>query len=147
MTVVLGANSVYGYYCDSGRCGEEEYCCGDNKCCTSYMVWQNWYFWFGLVFFLILLSACASFWKYRLTYYGAAIVIQGGNQPYSRLQHDDHDDDIRLPMQGSMFQGSHVNLPPAYAKYSHKKTSTEYSPPPPYTQVEPPDGPPPPYSS
>ncbi|CAG2193148.1 unnamed protein product [Mytilus edulis] len=44
---------VEGYYCDSERCLENEYCCGDNICCVSYTVWELWYFCLGTVALLV----------------------------------------------------------------------------------------------
>ncbi|KAF6020111.1 hypothetical protein EB796_021553 [Bugula neritina] len=73
LTILLQTHSVYGYYCDNDRCDFDEYCCGHNICCTSYNVWQMWYFWLGLVIFLILLAGCFSFWRYR---YQQALVVQ-----------------------------------------------------------------------
>jgi len=67
---------VFGYYCDNDRCDFDEYCCGHNICCTSYNVWQMWYFWLGLVIFLILLAGCFSFWRYR---YQQSLVVQSCN--------------------------------------------------------------------
>uniref|UniRef100_A0A0B6YNS0 Vesicular, overexpressed in cancer, prosurvival protein 1 n=1 Tax=Arion vulgaris TaxID=1028688 RepID=A0A0B6YNS0_9EUPU len=62
---ILSIHTVSAYYCDNDRCTEEEYCCGDNTCCPSYKVWDLWYFWCGVLFFLFLLSMCACLWRHR----------------------------------------------------------------------------------
>lgn len=74
---------VRGYYCKSDQCDFDEYCCGHNICCTSYNVWQMWYFWLGLVLFLLLLAACFGFWRYR---YQQALTFTSVNNPYSRVE-------------------------------------------------------------
>ncbi|XP_029645982.1 uncharacterized protein LOC115219836 [Octopus sinensis] len=62
---ILHPLQVAGYYCDSDKCGDDEYCCGYNICCKSYKVWELWYFWFGFGIILILLFFFGCFWKYR----------------------------------------------------------------------------------
>lgn len=57
--------TVQSYYCDNDKCLEEEFCCGENICCVSYKVWELWYFWCGILFFMFLLSMCACFWRQR----------------------------------------------------------------------------------
>ncbi|XP_033761420.1 uncharacterized protein LOC117343192 [Pecten maximus] len=63
--VLFSIKSVSAYYCNNDRCKETEYCCGNNICCASYTVWQLWYFWFGIVLFLVMLFMCICLWKYR----------------------------------------------------------------------------------
>ncbi|XP_064648215.1 WW domain-binding protein 1-like [Lineus longissimus] len=131
---------VSGYYCDSGRCGDDEYCCGLNICCTSYMVWQNWYFWCGLVFFLIMLSACASFWRYRYMYYRTALIVHAG--PSYRQLNDESDD----PVHHMPPDGNNHGMSNNYAKYSGQAAG--YCEPPPYSTVAlTPKEPPPPYTN
>lgn len=65
LVVILHHSQVAGYYCDSDRCGDDEYCCGYNICCKSYKVWELWYFWFGIAIILILLIIFGCFWKYQ----------------------------------------------------------------------------------
>ncbi|KAK7494938.1 hypothetical protein BaRGS_00013817 [Batillaria attramentaria] len=62
---VLCLKLVEGYYCDSDKCSDDEYCCGYNLCCKSYKVWDLWYFWCGLLFFMFLLSMCGCLWRLR----------------------------------------------------------------------------------
>ncbi|XP_067933907.1 uncharacterized protein [Watersipora subatra] len=100
---------VYAYYCDNDKCDFDEYCCGHNICCTSYNVWQMWYFWLGLVIFLILLAGCFSFWRYR---YQQALVVQtcnhsGYNQMVASQQ--------SLPTQLANSPDTHIVVPAEYA--------------------------------
>ncbi|CAI9736370.1 Hypothetical predicted protein [Octopus vulgaris] len=59
---ILHPLQVAGYYCDSDKCGDDEYCCGYNICCKSYKVWELW-FGFGIILILLFFFGC--FWKYR----------------------------------------------------------------------------------
>ncbi|CAH1789449.1 unnamed protein product [Owenia fusiformis] len=122
---IVCVNLTAAYYCDSGRCSEDEYCCGENKCCASFAVWQYWYFWCGLVFFIIMLTGCAGCCRYR--YYQQIVVIQpgsGGTHPYTRLEHSN----------ASVY--SPTNVPDKYTnKSSH--FGQEYTPPPPYSPNKP----------
>ncbi|KAK6165856.1 hypothetical protein SNE40_022685 [Patella caerulea] len=78
---------VTAYYCEGDKCSDDEYCCGLNTCCTSYKVWELWYFWFGLCFFLVLLSMCSCLWRYRPR--GVVIISStGGGYNYSPLHND-----------------------------------------------------------
>ncbi|CAG5122285.1 unnamed protein product [Candidula unifasciata] len=82
---LLSVNTVSAYYCDNDKCTEEEYCCGDNMCCPSYKVWDLWYFWCGVLFFLFLLSICACLWRYRILSTSGAIV---NDYSYTTLKED-----------------------------------------------------------
>ncbi|XP_071533673.1 uncharacterized protein [Panulirus ornatus] len=53
---------VAGHYCEWDLCGSEQYCCGDNQCCDY--VYSLWYFWVGVVFLVLLLSACGGLFRY-----------------------------------------------------------------------------------
>ncbi|KAK3588139.1 hypothetical protein CHS0354_012197 [Potamilus streckersoni] len=74
--------TVFGYYCDSDRCLEDEYCCGENICCVSYKVWELWYFWFGIFLFIVMLSFCICFWRQRSRAY---YILFRTPAPYSPL--------------------------------------------------------------
>ncbi|XP_059148744.1 uncharacterized protein LOC131935981 [Physella acuta] len=109
------------YYCDNDKCTEEEYCCGDNTCCPSYKVWDLWYFWCGVLFFMFLLSLCACLWRYRLLSNGT-IIISGYS--YSPLQEVDsmaaHQDftTIRFTRNGNEMYEPHLGTPPPYNQAS-----------------------------
>lgn len=122
----FSTKQVVGYYCDSDKCDAEQYCCGVNICCTSYAVWQLWYFWCGIVFFVILLSACAGCCRYR---YYHTIVIHPGTHPYTRWE--DAEAHPSTKMQGSDIQYS--DYPHHYGPVNAKKYPQDY-PPPAYTQ-------------
>ncbi|KAH9503221.1 hypothetical protein Btru_068498 [Bulinus truncatus] len=72
--LLIFVDSVHSYYCDNDKCTEEEYCCGDNMCCPSYKVWDLWYFWCGVLFFMFLLSLCACLWRNRFLSSGHVII-------------------------------------------------------------------------
>uniref|UniRef100_T1JH95 Calpain catalytic domain-containing protein n=1 Tax=Strigamia maritima TaxID=126957 RepID=T1JH95_STRMM len=59
---ITGKNAVYAYYCEWDQCETDQYCCGDNLCCDY--VYSLWYFWVGIVFVVILLSACGGLFRY-----------------------------------------------------------------------------------
>ncbi|XP_076067031.1 uncharacterized protein LOC143040220 [Oratosquilla oratoria] len=56
------SHKVLGNYCEWNICGSEQYCCGDNQCCDY--VYSLWYFWVGIVFVIILVSACGGLFRY-----------------------------------------------------------------------------------
>ncbi|KAL5006483.1 hypothetical protein ScPMuIL_015289 [Solemya velum] len=122
-------NLVQANYCDSDRCHEDEYCCGNNICCVSYKVWELWYFWFGLVFFMFLLSICACFWQYRRH----PVAIQIGNSfPYSPLStypaEDMPSDVYRKEVFGHDSHCVPLDNPPSHdQRHSHHEAPPSYS--------------------
>ncbi|XP_041365612.1 WW domain-binding protein 1-like isoform X2 [Gigantopelta aegis] len=136
----LSLSQVLAYYCDSKRCNEDEYCCGDNLCCTSYKVWELWYFWFGLVFFLMLLSTCTCLWRFRQNQ--GLIFISGFN--YSPLRSESpprscsaSEPDL-IPQSDCCgnrpYFASISHPPPAYSSAKLSKTLPT-DPPPSYSEV------------
>ncbi|XP_061186079.1 uncharacterized protein LOC133194119 [Saccostrea echinata] len=104
---------VDAYYCDSGKCENNEYCCGENICCVSYTVWELWYFWFGLVFFMILLTSCIYMWR---SGYRERIIYFGTVPPsYSPLSHKEaHLQTSRYSDDFGPLSGNPRMSPPAY---------------------------------
>ncbi|KAJ8917241.1 hypothetical protein NQ315_002258 [Exocentrus adspersus] len=43
--------TVSGNYCEFGICEEDQYCCGDNRCCKITV--PVWYFWAGVLLIVI----------------------------------------------------------------------------------------------
>ncbi|KAF8774657.1 uncharacterized protein LOC129983870 [Argiope bruennichi] len=62
LNVFLLLNQVSAYYCNHDLCREDQYCCGDNLCCDY--VYSPWYFWAGVVFMVLVLSACGGLFRY-----------------------------------------------------------------------------------
>ncbi|KAF2352283.1 WW domain-binding protein 1-like [Trinorchestia longiramus] len=60
---VLTLNLVEAHYCEFELCFSEQYCCGDNLCCEY--VYSLWYFWVGIVFAVLLVSACVGLFRYH----------------------------------------------------------------------------------
>lgn len=67
---------VSGHYCEWDLCDSEQYCCGDNLCCDY--VYSLWYFWVGVVFLVLLLSACGGLFRY----YYRRWYTEGSGLPY-----------------------------------------------------------------
>ncbi|XP_064613675.1 WW domain binding protein VOPP1-like [Liolophura sinensis] len=115
----LKIQQVNAYYCDNNRCSEDEYCCGINVCCASYRVLGLWYFWFGLVFFIFLLSSCAGFWRYRYRQHPVIITL-----PYSPLSNTEPSADLEKPpaysdsdlRSSSFYSGANNSPPPPYGQ-------------------------------
>ncbi|XP_045619670.1 WW domain-binding protein 1 isoform X1 [Procambarus clarkii] len=70
------ASTVAGHYCEWDLCGSEQYCCGDNLCCDY--VYSLWYFWVGVVFLVLLVSACGGLFRYYYRQWSSA----GSGPPY-----------------------------------------------------------------
>ncbi|ESO97153.1 hypothetical protein LOTGIDRAFT_174586 [Lottia gigantea] len=115
------------YYCEGDKCSDDEYCCGYNTCCSSYKVWELWYFWFGLCFFLILLSMCSCLWRYRPSK-GVVIISTSGGYNYSPL----HDDPISIHTSSEDTNQVHTRSGPGI---SHSAYSPSDSGPPAYTST------------
>ncbi|XP_046349800.1 vesicular, overexpressed in cancer, prosurvival protein 1-like [Haliotis rufescens] len=137
ISATVCVSKIAAYYCDSDRCSEDEYCCGDNLCCTSYKVWGLWYFWFGLVFFLILLSMCTCLWRFRhpgtviINKYNYSPLRQDGNTLHCR---NNSDQEYIGP--GGTFFASATHPPPPYSNYSPVKSAPPSSlDPPSYVEV------------
>lgn len=60
--VLANVPAITAYYCDHDLCEDDQYCCGDNLCCEY--VYSLWYFWVGVVFLILVLSACGGFFRY-----------------------------------------------------------------------------------
>ncbi|XP_052096136.1 vesicular, overexpressed in cancer, prosurvival protein 1-like [Mytilus californianus] len=111
---------VEGYYCDSERCLENEYCCGDNICCVSYTVWELWYFWCGIIFFLVLLSMCICLWKTR---YRDSRIFIGTSQPiYSPLSNKQPSLAHGERYRDDYTEGEYYRTPPPSGVYGYKTT-------------------------
>ncbi|XP_044260775.1 WW domain binding protein 1-like [Tribolium madens] len=64
VTTILGVEYAHSsYYCDFGLCEADQYCCGDNKCCTN--VTDLWYFWIGIVIAVIIIIVIVLFKFFR----------------------------------------------------------------------------------
>ncbi|KAL8618026.1 hypothetical protein ACOMHN_021746 [Nucella lapillus] len=124
-SLALYLNVVTAYYCDSDKCSDDEYCCGYNLCCKSYKVWDLWYFWCGLLFFLFLLSMCGYIWRLR-----SRNSLLMGRYTYARLQPDPtfiHNCPAAAPAMvppgAASFPGSSGHHPPLlYPKDPHSKS-------------------------
>ncbi|KAK2149146.1 hypothetical protein LSH36_464g00000 [Paralvinella palmiformis] len=127
---VLLIQGAFGYYCDSDRCNKEEYCCGENICCTNNAVWQMWYFWCGIALFVILLMVCAGLCRYK--FHSSKIIILRDKPVYAKLTDPDYKytDAKGLPYKEEL--------------YSDKLS---VAPPPDYTSIYPLPPPPPPAHS
>lgn len=68
---------AWAYYCEWDLCGSDQYCCGDNLCCEY--VYSLWYFWVGVLFVVILLSACGGLFRY--CYYNNSNSSSHGSSP------------------------------------------------------------------
>ncbi|KAG8192633.1 hypothetical protein JTE90_017195 [Oedothorax gibbosus] len=71
INVLILLTQVSAYYCNHDLCREDQYCCGDNLCCDY--VYSPWYFWAGVVFMVVMLSACGGLFRY--CYDGKAYVV------------------------------------------------------------------------
>ncbi|KAG5881706.1 hypothetical protein JTB14_006564 [Gonioctena quinquepunctata] len=67
---LYAVNRVTADYCEFGTCNEDQYCCGENKCCEKTV--EVWYFWAGIlliaivIFFIIcFIIRSQEFWKYH----------------------------------------------------------------------------------
>lgn len=129
-------NAVQGYYCDNDKCLEEEFCCGENICCVSYKVWELWYFWCGIIFFMFLLSMCACFWRQR----SRAYWVFRTPGPFNPLSPDE-DAKYKSGLPDQYVTGiERASSPRSFYGPAPMKTQTWYSPhtghqmdPPPYT--------------
>lgn len=74
--IICLSRKVAGHYCEWNLCGSEQYCCGDNLCCDY--VYSLWYFWVGVLFLVLLLSACGGLFRYYYRRWSA----EGGGPPY-----------------------------------------------------------------
>ncbi|KAK3093297.1 hypothetical protein FSP39_013800 [Pinctada imbricata] len=116
---------VEGYYCNSDECAENEYCCGDGICCVSYTVWELWYFWLGIVVFLVMLSTCLCLWKSgfreRILYSKShspsySPLPQKMSHSSNSLSDEYHTADDRFTSSSSDNQASHKMEPPSYVE-------------------------------
>ncbi|XP_018561996.1 uncharacterized protein LOC108904075 [Anoplophora glabripennis] len=54
-------NLVSGnYYCEFGICEDDQYCCGENRCCKKTV--QVWYFWAGILLIVIAFFVAIGFY-------------------------------------------------------------------------------------
>lgn len=79
LALVCLSRKVSGHYCEYDLCDSEQYCCGDNICCDY--VYSLWYFWVGVVFLVLLVSACGGLFRY----YYRRWSQEGGGPPYTSL--------------------------------------------------------------
>ncbi|KAI8789734.1 uncharacterized protein LOC106058541 [Biomphalaria glabrata] len=124
-------DSVYSYYCDNDKCTEEEYCCGDNMCCPSYKVWDLWYFWCGVLFFMFLLSLCACLWRNRFLTNGPVII---SSYSYTPLQEVDSIGSLSRYHPSNQLYTAPLGTPPPYNQISAGNVKN-CSPLPTYAQV------------
>lgn len=116
---------VWGYYCEWDLCGSDQYCCGDNLCCDY--VYSLWYFWVGILFVVILLSACGGLFRY--CYYHSPQLVIHRVTSY-----------VPVPNVGAADDAEHLLITDnhsSFHSYSAKKLPGYFSP----------QGPPPPYSA
>ncbi|KAK3849983.1 hypothetical protein Pcinc_043284 [Petrolisthes cinctipes] len=83
LTIFCLTGKAWCDYCEWDLCGGDQYCCGDNQCCDY--VYKHWYFWVGVVFLVLLVSACGGIFRYY--YYRqwnthAHTHHAGSNTPY-----------------------------------------------------------------
>ncbi|CAG0918080.1 unnamed protein product [Notodromas monacha] len=118
---------VEPYYCEFGQCGNDEYCCGKNLCCTY--VYRMWYPWIGVMFVLLLLLACAGLFRYCFTQTSLIIIPSSMTRQVSLPLGDDSGDREALQpltkcdeLEASSgyyevnlnFYPAHVTPPPSY---------------------------------
>uniref|UniRef100_A0A0N7ZCE5 Vesicular, overexpressed in cancer, prosurvival protein 1 n=1 Tax=Scylla olivacea TaxID=85551 RepID=A0A0N7ZCE5_SCYOL len=84
------AGEVAANYCEWDLCGGEQYCCGDNLCCDY--VNHHWYFWVGVVFMVLLVSACGGLFRY----YYHRWTSKGSLPPYLPAHISPHDSHFKL---------------------------------------------------
>ncbi|XP_025095443.1 vesicular, overexpressed in cancer, prosurvival protein 1-like [Pomacea canaliculata] len=131
---VFVVDFVQGYYCDSDKCSDEEYCCGYNLCCKSYKVWDLWYFWCGLLFFVFLLSVCVMLCRIRAR---SSLLVGGYN--YAPLSQDHAcvhtcaTGPVLMSHGASRSSGLHAN-PPPYCQPSASQNKATV-PPPAYSEI------------
>ncbi|XP_023716950.1 WW domain binding protein 1-like [Cryptotermes secundus] len=71
--IVVFSDITHAYYCEWDLCDVDQYCCGDNQCCSN--VYSQWYFWAGIIFLIIMLSSCGGFFRYCYTGYRPQIIV------------------------------------------------------------------------
>ncbi|KAF5272812.1 hypothetical protein FQA39_LY07839 [Lamprigera yunnana] len=55
---VFNVHGVYEHYCEFGLCENEQYCCGNNNCCTKTL--DLWFFWAGILLVTFALAVAAG---------------------------------------------------------------------------------------
>ncbi|KAK5637953.1 hypothetical protein RI129_012248 [Pyrocoelia pectoralis] len=55
---LLTPHTVIANYCEFGLCDNDQYCCGDNKCCTKTL--DLWFFWAGILLVIFALAVAAG---------------------------------------------------------------------------------------
>ncbi|CAL1526737.1 unnamed protein product [Lymnaea stagnalis] len=133
---MIGFDFVCSYYCDNDKCTEEEYCCGENTCCPSYKVWDLWYFWCGVLFFMFLLSLCACLWRNRFLSNGTIIISGYSYTPLQEVDSGSSRPDFtgRYPRSSNQMYTPPLGTPPPYNQVSAGNIKVA-APPPSYAQV------------
>ncbi|CAM1309546.1 Uncharacterised protein g5197 [Pycnogonum litorale] len=125
LLTVFNLLSVNGNYCEYAACKSDQYCCGDDLCCDY--VYSLWYFWVGLIFFIMVLSLCGGLCRHF--YYGASrpIIIQRITSyvPVARPYTDEVDHLTRAE--------AVCDIPPEYPECKGEFHAPPQGPPPPYT--------------
>ncbi|XP_015904303.1 uncharacterized protein [Parasteatoda tepidariorum] len=80
INILLLTNQVSAYYCNHDLCKEDQYCCGDNLCCEY--VYSPWYFWAGVVFMILILSACGGLFRYCYDNNSSYVILQTTGDGY-----------------------------------------------------------------
>nr|CAH7739668.1 unnamed protein product [Callosobruchus chinensis] len=57
---------VLADYCEFGTCGDDQYCCGENKCCKKTV--EVWYYWAGILLIVIIILLLLYCFKKRSKY-------------------------------------------------------------------------------
>lgn len=127
ISFTVSISKVTAYYCNHNLCGDEQYCCGDNLCCDY--VYSLWYFWVGVVFLILMLSACGGFFRY--CYDNNHYVVL---QNFAVFPSEGKIDDNRA---GSISLWMDANIPTPYPEnsfHNNGMNSVAQGPPPPYTE-------------
>ncbi|KAF5281660.1 hypothetical protein FQR65_LT14590 [Abscondita terminalis] len=69
---VVGPRMVVADYCEFGLCENEQYCCGNNKCCTK--TFDLWFFWGGILLVIFALAVAAGL-RYTKNRYGTYVLV------------------------------------------------------------------------
>ncbi|CAH1981238.1 unnamed protein product [Acanthoscelides obtectus] len=62
LTLLLSSlELILADYCEFGTCGDNQYCCGENKCCNKTV--DIWYYWAGILLIVIIILLLLYFFK------------------------------------------------------------------------------------
>lgn len=112
----LLVSKVSAYYCNHDLCREDQYCCGDNLCCDY--VYSPWYFWAGVVFMILVLSACGGLFRYCYDS-NSYVVLHSCKDEYYPTKGSDEDKGLSSVIVNS-------EAPPAYSVSQYSDTPEDY---------------------